>query len=59
MGDFPAQEKVLRLIQENGFVMKDSAVYAGPIKLSDVAIARAAGVDRRIVKSMLKRSGVP
>jgi len=47
-----AQEKVLKFIDENHFVVMQGAVWvpAGPVKLGDVAIARALGVDRRIVK---------
>ena len=51
---YPAQEKVWKLIRENGFVVQGGVVYAGPVKLSDVAIARVAGVDRRMVKLALK-----
>ena len=47
---YPAQLKVWKLIRENGFIVQNGAVYAGPVKLSDVAIARVAGVDRRMVK---------
>src|SRR5881628_2510050 len=41
---FPAQEKVAQLM-----VMYGRRVYAAEIKLSDTAMALAAGVDRRVV----------
>jgi len=46
---FPAQEKVAQLMVVHGLRIHDGRVYAGPIELSDTAMARAAGVDRRVV----------
>jgi len=46
---FPAQERIAQLMVTYGLRVKDGAVYAGEIELADSAIARAAGVDRRVV----------
>src|SRR2546427_5448132 len=46
---FPAQEKVAQLMVTYGLRVHEGSVYAGEIKLSDTAMARAAGVDRRVV----------
>src|SRR3989449_10854527 len=44
---FPAQEKVAQLMVMYGLRVHEGNVYAGDVKLSDTAMARAAGVDRR------------
>src|SRR2546428_2939576 len=44
---FPAQEKVAQLMVMYGLRVHEGSVYAGDIRLSDTAMARAAGVDRR------------
>ena len=41
---FPAQEKVAQLAVMYGLRVHQGSVYAGDIKLSDTAMARAAGV---------------
>src|SRR5256886_9463885 len=46
---FPAQEKVAQLMVMYGLRVHEGNVYAGDVKLSDTAMARAAGVDRRVV----------
>ena len=46
---FPAQEKVAQLMVVHGLRVHDGRMYAGPIEVSDTAMARAAGVDRRVV----------
>jgi len=46
---FPAQEKVAQLMVQMGFRVFENRVYAGPVEVSDTALARAAGVDRRVV----------
>jgi uncharacterized protein len=48
---FPAQERVVRLMIQNGLRIHEGAVYAGDVEISDTAVARAADVDRRIVRS--------
>ena len=51
---FPAQERVAQVMVNYGLRVKDGAVYAGEIALTDSAIARAVGVDRRVVTATLK-----
>jgi len=46
---FPAQEKVAQLMVLHGFRVHDNRIYAAAVELSDTAMARAAGVDRRVV----------
>src|SRR3989442_6183262 len=46
---FPAQEKVAQLMVMYGLRVHAGSVYAAEIKLSDTAMARAAGVHRRVV----------
>ncbi len=53
-GKFPSQAKVARLLLENGLRVSDGVVYCGEIELADSAIGRAAGVDRRIVRSTVE-----
>ena len=51
---YPAQERVVRLMIENGLRIKDGAVCAGTVEVADTAIGRAADVDRRIVRSTIE-----
>ena len=45
---FPAQEKVAQMMVLYGLRVHEGHVYCGDIKVSDTAMARAAGVDRRV-----------
>src|SRR5712692_9802374 len=51
---FPAQEKVAQLMVVYGLRVHEGSVYAADIKLSDTAMARAAGVDRRVVTAAVE-----
>ncbi len=51
---FPAQEKVAQLMVVYGLRVHEGSVFAGDIKLSDTAMARAAGVDRRVVTATVE-----
>lgn len=51
---YPAQERVVRLMIENGLRIHDGKLCAGPIEVADTAIGRAADVDRRIVRSTVE-----
>jgi predicted regulator of amino acid metabolism with ACT domain len=53
-GRYPSQTKVARLLLECGLRVQGSRVYCGDIELSDTALARAASVDRRIVRSAVE-----
>jgi len=46
---YPAQEKVAQLMLRMGFRIHDGRTYAGSVEISDTALARASGVDRRVV----------
>jgi len=54
---FPAQEKVAQLLVFHGLRVRDGNVLAGEIKISDTALARAAGVDRRVVTATVATIG--
>ncbi len=51
---YPAQERVVRLMIENGLRIRDGAICAGAAEIADTAIGRAADVDRRIVRSTVE-----
>ena len=46
---YPGQERVAQLMVNYGLRVKGDGVFAGDIGLTDTAIARAAGVNRRVV----------
>ncbi len=51
---YPSQRKVALLLVKHGLSVHGGKAYCGDIKLSDSAMARAAGVDRRIVRSTIE-----
>lgn len=51
----PSQTAVAELFLRHGVSVRDGDPYVGEIKLADSAIARAAGVDRRVVRSAISR----
>lgn len=52
--NFPARMSVARKIVELGLcVGEDNKIYCGDVEISDVALARAAGVDRRTIKATI------
>ncbi len=53
-GRFPSQGKVAKLLLTNGLRVKDGRVYSGDVEVADVALARAADVDRRIVRAAVE-----
>lgn len=48
---YPAQEKIVRLLIRHGLRIHDGKIFSGDVELSDSAVGRAAGVDRRIVSA--------
>ncbi len=52
---FPSQEKVAKLLLEQGIRVHEGHAYCGNIEQGDSAIGRACGVDRRVVRSTLER----
>ncbi|HEY0196557.1 MAG TPA: amino acid-binding protein [Methanobacterium sp.] len=52
---FPARMSVARKIVELGLcVGENNKIYCGNVEISDVALARAAGVDRRTIKATVE-----
>jgi predicted regulator of amino acid metabolism with ACT domain len=51
----PSQEKVAMLLLRHGIKVEKGTAYCNDIEQSDAAIARAADVDRRVVRSALDR----
>jgi uncharacterized protein len=54
---FPAQEKVAQLMVFYGLRVREGSVFAGDVKISDTALARAASVDRRVVTATVETIG--
>lgn len=52
---FPSQEKVAKLLLEQGVRVEGGKAYCGAIELGDSAIGRACGVDRRVVRMTLDK----
>lgn len=52
---YPSQEKVAMMMLNHGICVKDGKAYCGEIELSDSALGRAAGVDRRVIRSTMER----
>ena len=51
---FPARMSVARKVVELGLsVNENNKVYCGDVEITDVALARAAGVDRRTIKATI------
>lgn len=51
---YPAQEKIAKQLIQYGLRIRDGRIFAGEIEISDSSLARAAGVDRRIVSATVK-----
>jgi len=51
---YPAQERIAQLMVNYGLRVKGRGVFAGEIELTDSAIARAAGVNRRVVTATVE-----
>ncbi len=52
---FPSQEKVARLLLQQGMSVRDGHAYCGEVEQGDSAIGRACGVDRRVVRATLEK----
>ena len=52
---FPSQEKVAMLLLRQGIRVVNGIAYCNDIEQSDAAIARVAGVDRRVVRAALDK----
>ena len=51
--NLPSQEQVASLMLGLGISVRDGDAYCGPIVQTDTGIARAIGVDRRVVRSTI------
>ena len=52
---YPSQEKVAKLLLQNGMRVECGRAYCGDVEQGDSAIGRACGVDRRVVRTTLER----
>ncbi len=50
---YPSQAKVARYLLRYGLRIERDHVFCGDVRIADSSLARAAGVDRRVVKSTL------
>ena len=48
---YPAQSRVAQTLLAQGLSVRDDGVYSGDVAISDTALARACGVDRRIISA--------
>ncbi|MCL2786025.1 MAG: regulator of amino acid metabolism, contains ACT domain protein [Methanomassiliicoccaceae archaeon] len=53
--DLPSQEKVANLLLRMGASVRDGKAYCGDVELSDAAVGRAAGTDRRVARAAINR----
>jgi predicted regulator of amino acid metabolism with ACT domain len=51
---FPAQSRVAQTMLQLGLSVRSDGVYAGPVAIPDTSLARACGVDRRIIASTVE-----
>jgi hypothetical protein len=51
---YPSQAKIAKTMLRYGLCIRGDSVCCGEIEIADVALARAAGVDRRIVASTVQ-----
>ncbi|MCL2142883.1 MAG: regulator of amino acid metabolism, contains ACT domain protein [Methanomassiliicoccaceae archaeon] len=52
---YPMQEKVARLMLRIGASVKNGNAYCGDVELSDTALGKAAGTDRRVARSAIDK----
>jgi len=52
---YPSQEKVARLLLRFGISVKGEKAYCGDVELSNAAIGRAAGADRRVAGATIAK----
>lgn len=52
--DYPAQFRIARLMLDHGFAVREGAVWAGDVGLTDTAVARAVEADRRAVRAAVE-----
>ena len=52
---YPSQKNVVQVMLRLGLSVKDNKAYCGDVEITDSALARAADVDRRVVRSTIER----
>ena len=52
---FPVQEKIADLMLRLGISVRDGVPYCGDIEISDTALGRAVGADRRVARAAINR----
>lgn len=52
--NYPSQGRVARILLMYGMSVRNGRVFAGHVGISDAALARAAGVDRRVIRSTVE-----
>ena len=52
---YPSQKDVAKVMLRLGLSVKDNSAYCGDVEITDSALARAAKVDRRVVRSTVER----
>ena len=52
--DKPAKLKVAKLLMFNGLSVKDKSIFCNEVEVPYASVARAAGVDQRVVKSLIE-----
>jgi hypothetical protein len=52
---YPSQEAVATMMLKLGICVKNDSAYCGDIELSDSALGRAAGVDRRVARATIDK----
>ncbi|MBC7108864.1 MAG: ACT domain-containing protein [Methanomassiliicoccales archaeon] len=53
-GRYPSQAKVAKLLLQYGLRVANHTIFCGDVEVADIAVARAAGVDRRIVRAAVE-----
>ena len=51
---YPSQKDVVRVMLQLGLSVRDNSAYCGNVEIADSALARAANVDRRVVRSTVE-----
>ena len=52
---YHSQKDVVKVMLRLGLCVRDNKAYCGTVEISDSALARAADVDRRVVRSTIER----
>jgi len=53
----PSQEKVARMMLRLGLSVRNGNAYCGDVEMSDTALGKAAGADRRVARSAIDKIG--